>query len=268
MSEPSADRRASLLFALSGGVLAAAVLALVVVQQGWLERQFRVRVVAPTSQGLGVGTPVRLSGLRIGVVEAISLLPDGRVTLSLRIPDRYRAWVSPRSTAQLTADSLLANGGVDLVAAPMDPALVPTSFTLASTRTPGLEELISGAEATRRELNALLRSTQRIADRELPAALRGVQGAMASSTALAGTIEREIPSTTADLRRTLQTFDQTGRAASRTSSEVERTLVELRPDLRTALQDLAQLLARSNALLRGLQGWLEPAPAPTKAPKP
>jgi ABC-type transporter Mla subunit MlaD len=150
----------------------------------------------------------------------------------------------------------------------MDLAQVPTRFTVASSRAAGLEELISGAEATRRELNALVRSTQRIADRELPAALRGVQGAMASSTALAGTIERQIPPTTADLRRTLQTFDQTGRAAGRTSSEVERTLVELRPDLRVALQDLAQLLARSNALLRGLQGWLEPATAPTTAPKP
>ena len=268
MTEQSADRRASLLFALSGGLLVAAVLALVVVQQGWLERQFRVRVVAPTSGGLTAGAPVRLSGLRVGVVEAIDLLPDGRVTLSLRIPDHYRAWITPRSTARITADSLLANGGVDLVAAPMDPARVPTRFTVASSRAAGLEDLISGAESTRRELNDLVRSTHRIADRELPAALRGVQGAMAGSTALAGAIERQIPPTTAGLRRTLQTFDQTGRSAARTSSEVERTLVELRPDLRAALQDLAQLLARSNALLRGLQGWLEPATAPTTAPKP
>lgn len=247
----TAYRRSSLLFGLSGGVLLLAVLALLVAQQGWFERQFRVQVVVPSSLGLGVGTPVRLSGLRIGVLDRISLMPDGRVTLSLRIPDRYRAWVSPRSTARLSSDSILSKRGIELTAAPMDPARVPRQFAVASTSATGLEELIRGAEATRSELNALLRSTRRIADQELPAALRGVQGVTASSTALAATIEREIPPTTAELRGTL-------RNTGRTSEAVERTLAELRPDLKASLQEFAQLMARSNALLKGLQGFLAP----------
>lgn len=262
----TAYRRSSLLFGLSGGLLLLAVVALLVSQQGWFERQFAVRLVVPNSLGLAVGTPVRLSGLRVGVLERITLMPDGRVTLALRIPDRYRAWISPRSTARITPDSLLSQSAIDLVAAPMDPAKVPQQFEVAFSRASGLEQLISGAEATRRELNGLLRSTQRIADKELPAALRGVQGVTASSTALASTINREIPSTTAELRATLRTFDQTGRAASRTSDQVERTLVELRPDLKASLQEFAQLMARSNALLRGLQGFLEPASPPLVSP--
>lgn len=269
----TAYRRSSLLFGLSGGVLLLAVLALLVVQQGWLERQFYVRLVAPTSMGLAVGTPVRLSGLRVGVLERITLLSDGRVTLSLRIPDRYRAWISPRSTARISAESLLSQSSVDLVAAPMDPAQVPQQFQVAYTRAGGLQELISGAEATRKELNGLLRSTQRIADQELPAALKGVQAVSASSSALASTVNREIPPTTAELRNTLRTFEQTGRAATKTSDQVERTLAELRPDLKASLQEFAQLMARSNALLKGLQGFLEPVSRPStsaasNAPKP
>ncbi|MEB3235573.1 MAG: MlaD family protein [Cyanobacteriota bacterium] len=270
----TAYRRSSLLFGLSGGLLFLAVLALFVAQQGWFQRQFYVRVVAPTSLGLAVGTPVRLSGLRVGVLERIQLLPDGRVTLSLRIPDRYRAWISPRSTARISTDSLLSQSAVDLTAAPTNPAQVPQEFQVAYSRASGLEELIRGAEATRKELNGLLRSTQRIADKELPAALKGIEGVMASSNALAGTINREVPPTTAELRATLRTFDQTGRAATRTSDAVERTLVDLRPDLKTALQEMAQLMARSNALLKGLQGLLEPArssptgPAQPPAPVP
>lgn len=265
----TAYRRSSVLFGLSGGLLLLAVLALLVAQQGLFERQFHVRVVAPTSMGLSVGTPVRLSGLRVGVLERITLLADGRVTLSLRIPDRYRAWISPRSTARISTDSLLSQSAVDLTAAPMDLAVVPHTFQVAYTRASGLEELISGAEATRRELNGLLRSTQRIADKELPAALRGVQGVMASSNALAGTVNRELPPTAAELRTTLRTVDQTGRAASRTSDQVERTLVELRPDLQASLREFAQLMARSNALLQGLQGFLQPASLPAApSPKP
>lgn len=267
----TAYRRSSLLFGLSGGVLLLGVVALLVAQQGWFQRQFHVRVVAPTSMGLAVGTPVRLSGLRVGVLERINLLPDGRVTLLLRIPDRYRAWISPRSTARISTDSLLSQSAVDLIAAPMDPDRVPQEFQISYTRASGLEELISGAEATRKELNGLLRSTQRIADQELPAALKGVQAVSASSSALASTVNREIPPTTTELRNTLRTFEQTGRAATRTSDQVERTLAELRPDLKASLQEFAQLMARSNALLRGLQGFLEPArpaadPAPASKP--
>jgi phospholipid/cholesterol/gamma-HCH transport system substrate-binding protein len=263
----TAYRRSSLLFGLSGGLLLLSVLALFVAQFGLFQRQFRVQLVAPSSMGLNLGTPVRLSGMRVGVLDRIQLLPDGRVELSLRIPDRYRAWISPRSKARISADSLLSQSSVDLTAAPIDPAKVPDSFAVPFERAGGLEDLISGAEATRKELNGLLRSTQRIADKELPAALRGVQGVMASSTALAGTIEREITPTTAELRTALRTFDQTGRAAARTSDEVERTLVELRPDLKTALKEMALLMARSNALLKGLQGLFEPAtqPAPPAA---
>lgn len=265
----TAYRRSSLLFGLSGGALLLAVLALFVAQQGWFEHQFRVRVVAPTSMGLSVGTPVRLSGLRVGVLERITLLRDGRVTLSLRIPDRYRAWISPRSTARISTDTLLSQSAVDLTAAPMDPALVPPSFTVAYTRAAGLAELITGADATRKELNGLLRSTQRIADKDLPAALQGVQGVMASSDALAATINREIPPTTAELRTTLRTVEQTGRDASRTSDQVQQTLVALRPDLQASLREFALLMARSNALLQGLQGFLEPVSGPASlAPSP
>ena len=261
-----AYRRSSLLFGLSGGLMLLAALALLVVQQGWFQRQFRVQVVAPSSLGLSVGTPVRLSGIRIGVIDRISLLPSGQVSLSLRIPDRYRAWISPRSTAMLNSESLLASSGVELTPAPMDPAQVPETFVVPFRTSGGLSELISGAEATRRELTALVRSTQRIADKDLPATLKGVQGVMASSTNLAATINREIPPTTQDLRTTLRTFDQTGRAASRTSDAVERTLLELQPDLKLALQEMTQLMARSNALLRNVQGLLEPASSPAAKP--
>lgn len=258
--------RSTWLFGLSGGLLLTAVLTLLVVQQGWLERQFRVQVVAPSSLGLAVGTPVRLSGLRVGVLERISLLPDGRVTLLLRIPDRFRAWISPRSKATIRTDSVLSNSAVELTAAPMALDQVPRQFQVAYNRSSGLQELISGAETTRQELSSLLRSTQRIADRELPAALRGVQSVSVSSQALAATLNREIPPTTAELRTTLRTFDQTGKAASRTSDQVERTLVELSPELKATLKEFAQVMARSNALLRGLQGWLEPVGRPASPP--
>mgnify|MGYP006266966743 CR=1 FL=1 len=259
-------RRGLLLFGCSGGLLLLGVLALLLQQQGWFQPQLRVQVVAPTSLGVMVGTPVRLSGLRVGVLERVTLLSDGRVSLSLRISDRYRAWISPRSTARITMDSLLARGAIDLSPAPMPPTRVPDRFTVAYTRSVGLEELIGGAEDTRRELNSLLRVTRRIAAQELPAALRGVQGVMVRSNDLASTIQRELPPTTAELRTTLRSVDQTGRAATRTSDALERSLVALTPELLASLQEFSRLMARSNLLLQGLQGPQPPARSPLGPP--
>ena len=56
-------------------------------------------------------------------------------------------------------------------------------------------------------------------------------------------------------------------------ARVQRRVDELRSEnreLKVALQEMAQLMVRSNALLKGLQGLLEPAgsPSPSPSPKP
>ena len=253
----NAYRRSSLLFGVSGGLLLFAVLTSFALQQGWFQRQFHVRVVAPNSSGLAVGTPVQLSGLRVGRLQRISLLPDGQVRLLLQIPARYKAWITPKSSARITSESAFSKSSIDLLPAPMNPSRVPDQFQVSYSRAAGFDDFILGAEETRKELNSLLRSTQRIADKELPATLKEIQAVVASSNALAGVINRELPVTTAELRASL-------RKAGRTSDEVERTLAELRPSLQTSLTEFSQLMQRSNALLKSLQGLLEPI-APVKA---
>ena len=259
-----AFHRASLTFALSGALLLAGVLALYGRQYGWFERSLLIRLVMANSQGLRIGTPVQLSGLRIGVLDRLDLLPDGRVALDLRVPDRYRAWLSPRSTATIGRDGLLGDGVVELTAAPMPPATVPSRFMVSSRVTPGVDTLLAGLEATRADVQKLLASSTRVTDREVPAALAQFRSSLASGTAVSATINRELPPTAAQLRATLATADRTAQAAESTADQAQQTMREVRPDLRQALSDFAAAMRRTNALMEQVHGFLQPASAPVE----
>lgn len=254
-----AFHRVTLLFSLSGVILLGGILALYGRNYGWFERSLRIRLVVPNSQGLRIGTPVQLSGLRIGVLDRLSLLPDGRVQLELRVPDRYRAWVSPRSTATIGQDGLLGDSVVELSAAPMPVTSVPRSFSLKTRLTPGIDSLLSGLEATRVDLQKLLVSSTRVTEREIPASLAQLRGSLASGTAVATTVNRELPPTAAQLRQTLSTASRTAESAQGTSDQVQQALREIRPDLRQALVEFTGAMRRTNGLLEQFNGVLQPA---------
>lgn len=254
-----AFHRASLSFALSGALLLVGVLALYGRQYGWFERSLRIRLVVPNSQGLRIGTPVQLSGLRIGVLDRLSLLADGRVQLELRVPDRYRAWLSPRSTATIGRDGPLGDPLVELSAAPMPAATVPSTFQVVARTTPGMDTLVAGLEATRADLQKLLASSTRVTDREVPAALAQFRSSLASGTAVSATINRELPPTAAQLRATLATADRTAQATEATADQAQQMLKEVRPELNQALIDFAAAMRRTNGLLEQITGFLQPA---------
>lgn len=265
----AAFQRPSLAFTLSGVVLLGGILALYGRQYGWFERSLRIQLVVPSSQGLHIGTPVQLSGLRIGVLDRLTLLPDGRVQLDLRVPDRYRPWLSPRSTATIGRDGLLGDSVVELTAAPMPAASVPRSFSVSTRLTPGLDSLLTGLEATRADLQKLLVSSTRVTDREIPASLSQLRTTLASGTAVSGTINRELPPTAAQLRATLSTASRTAQSAEKTSEQMQQALREMRPDLRQALAEFSSAIHRTNSLLEHVNRWLLPADrwdAPSAAP--
>ena len=262
-----AFRRASLVYTLSGVLLFGGLLALYGRQYGWFQRSLTVLLVLPTSQGVRIGTPVQLSGLPVGVLAEQTLLPDGRVQLELRIPDRYRAWISPRSKATIVRDGLLGEVVVELSPAPMPVAAVPVRFSVATTEaSPGLNTLLSGLEATRLDLQKLLLASTRVSERDVPAALAQLRSSLAAGGAAATTIQRELPPTAARVRSTLATADRTAAAAEQTANQARLTLRELSPELRQSVQEFSSLIRRVNGILKQLDGVLGPVDQPPSGP--
>ena len=268
--------RQSFLFATAGILLFCGVLALYARQYGWFEPTMKIILVVPNSRGLAIGTPVELSGMRVGVLDRMSLLPDGRVRLQLRVPKRFQAWISPRSTARIGNDGLLGDALIDISAAPMPPEAVPATFTVASSVAPGVDDLLVGLEQSRKDLKKLLLSTTRITEWEVPQTLRQVRTSLQSGTAVSATINRELPPTAAQLRATLSTATRTASAAESTATEVEQAVREVRPDLKESMRDFASVMRRTNGLLEQFSGFLQPlttgdgstTPAPSGQKKP
>ena len=76
--------------AVLGTILVAAVL--VVTFGGMpslLEKTYTVNVKFPSASGLTAGAPVKKSGIRIGEVTNIALVPDDQVLVTLRISGKY-----------------------------------------------------------------------------------------------------------------------------------------------------------------------------------
>jgi phospholipid/cholesterol/gamma-HCH transport system substrate-binding protein len=73
------------------------VLAYMAYAQGWFTRYVRYDLVATEAKGISPRTPVTFAGLPIGEVDAMAVQADGRVSISVRIPERDARWVQADS---------------------------------------------------------------------------------------------------------------------------------------------------------------------------
>lgn len=263
-----AFRGAAVLFSLGAFALGLSLFALYSQRLGWFEKNLMVFVVTPSSQGLVPGTPVRMSGLRVGALQSIDLLPDGKVKMGLRIREKYRPWITPKSHALLSRAGLLGSGSIDLTPAPMKWRNLPTSFAVRAQAAPTVESFLDGAETTRGDLQELLKSTNTIANQQLPPALVQLSKSLAAAQTTAEIVNSQLPEMSAALTNTLQVYSKTGESADQISREALATLQALRPDLLQSLREFSVLMRRSNALLEQFSVLLAPissdeSPRPT-----
>lgn len=94
----------------------------VLVRHGLFEKYFYVRLHVHTADNMDVGMPVVFSGLRIGNVDAMNLLPQGNVEVVLKLPARYLRWI--RSDSVFYLDKPLI-GAASIRVLPGEPSAPP-----------------------------------------------------------------------------------------------------------------------------------------------
>jgi ABC-type transporter Mla subunit MlaD len=171
---------------------------------------------------------------RRGVFEP-QMQADGQVMLHLRVSVRYRGVVSPASSVRITQDLLIGDQRLTLTAAPRPASAVPDRFLVAYSGRDGLEDLLARGQLTLQQLDRLLDTVERLAEGEVAGTLAQLRGSLRSADALVGTLEREVPPTAAVLRQTGREAGSTVREVRLASSELVRTLVQVRPALSRAL---------------------------------
>jgi phospholipid/cholesterol/gamma-HCH transport system substrate-binding protein len=80
---------------------------------GFFWQNYPLKVRFPNVAGLMSGSPVRVSGVEVGSVSNVELVPGG-ADVSFNIIDNMRQIVTDRSTAKIGSISLLGEGAVDI----------------------------------------------------------------------------------------------------------------------------------------------------------
>jgi ABC-type transporter Mla subunit MlaD len=220
---------------LLGASLVIALLVYTAYRRGVFEPQLQISVRVPDARGLRPGSRVLLSGLPVGALRGLEMQADGQVMLHLRVSVRYRGVVSPASSVRITQDLLIGDQRLTLTAAPRPASAVPDRFLVAYSGRDGLEDLLARGQLTLQQLDRLLDTVERLAEGEVAGTLAQLRGSLRSADALVGTLEREAPPTAAVLRQTGREAGSTVREVRLASSELVRTLVQVRPALSRAL---------------------------------
>lgn len=235
------------------GVLAVLAALFILTDPGTFRGRYNVTTVVKDAGGIRMRDPVQLSGVNIGRVSDLKLVPGG-VRMALEIEGKY---TFPRdSKVRLTAKGLLgemvadvlpgvsrepARGGDQLASADQDQGLSGTASELAGTA-----KTVGGKADTLLTRANLLLSQEAIGN--VHASTREMQAMMASLAALAAEQRVQLSALSASLRRSAAGVEN---AATR--PELARAIA--RTDSMTARLDAAtaqlQSASRSFAVVAG-----------------
>ena len=147
-------------------VAAAAILvaAYVLLQSaGVIGNTYPVRVEFDNAQGVTKGTDVQMAGVKIGDVEDVTLAPDNRALLTLRIKQKYQ--IPPHAEIRLASTGLLTTPIVAIIPPQQGPV---ERGVLQGTAPPTLDQLMPQAQRLLTNLTGLTQSLQGIlGDRQL-----------------------------------------------------------------------------------------------------
>jgi phospholipid/cholesterol/gamma-HCH transport system substrate-binding protein len=133
-------------------------------KQGMFQRKLHLRASFDNVAGLMVGTPVRLAGMNVGVVDGIELsgdARDARVHVDLSIAKEYAARIRDDSIARLGSKGVLGDTIVDLTVGGADAAKVKNGDELRSKEAMSMSavvEDVGGAIGEVRSLAMLARN--------------------------------------------------------------------------------------------------------------
>ncbi|MGZ3404831.1 MAG: MlaD family protein, partial [Polyangia bacterium] len=138
-----------------------------VVLLGRSQTLFAHRVHLHTSfentSGLVVGTPVRLGGVDVGVVESIRFdndLREKKVHVGLAVERRYLDRIRADSLARLSSKGLLGDMLIDITVGSLEAAPLADGATLRSHESEGLTEIIASVQDGIDQLRSLSASVQ------------------------------------------------------------------------------------------------------------
>ncbi|GHD60149.1 MlaD family protein [Jeongeupia chitinilytica] len=278
-------------FVLIGLGMALALLVVLGLRQGYFVPKTQLHFVAEHGAGLTPGMQVRLSGFKVGVVDAVSLNEQAKVDVDLLVEARYIKWIKPDSMAILQQDGLIGDHYIEIAGGSPNQAPIKEGGRLTFAPALGLSEIaldlrqrivpvidsvqttldivndpngdlrqtlanVRGLTAELRETRAsvdqLIVNLNALSSRDLPAVAQTGQQALARVDAIAAELQGRMPTM-------LDRIDGTLQHASRAASEAEAMMVTTRRAVDAAAPRLPSILRNGDAVLQTSRDALDGA---------
>ena len=247
----SNSQRERFVFLGAGLALAGALVIGLAREQQWGSHFVGMHLLSPNAEGLRSGQEVRISGIPVGKVTSLKLLPNAVVKVSLEVQDHYANLIGPKSIARLGQEGLVGEHFLVISPDPQPQRTVAqvNGRQLSYQQPLAIDNLMNRLLATQSELQRTLENTTRLTQRDLPSTLNSVNR-------LAATFQRETALTTPALRQALNQLSQTGSSTEQTSRQAQQLLQQSQPLLISTLKEVEQVARSSRRILQGLQGLL------------
>ena len=111
-------------------------------QQGAFTRTIDVSFLAGTADGMNKGMAVKLVGFKVGSVESISVTPDLRVKVDVKLDEKYRDMIDGDAVIRLVKEGLIGGNVLEVRPGSGDTGPVKNAAVLRYEREPALEAAV------------------------------------------------------------------------------------------------------------------------------
>ena len=261
--EPTHPRE-RLLFLGSGVLLLLMVVVGLAREQRWGAHFIHVYLEANNTNGLHSGEEVRISGVPVGQVGGLKLMPDAKVRVQLKVEHSKAQLIGPASTARLGQEGLVGERFIEISADPQATAQTSDGTTIPFRSPISLESTLEELSRTQRALQATLNNTTTLTGKDgaINTTLADLRKTLQSTQTLSSTINQEAEATAPVLRDSLNTVSREVREVSEGTQAAEREAQQLlkdtRPLITGTLQEVRELAQTSRRLLNTLLGVMGP----------
>ena len=117
-------------------------IALLAYNQGAFTRTIRVFFYAGTADGMNTGMAVKLVGFKVGAVDGITIEPDLRVKVELKVDAKYANMIDVDAVVRLTKEAIISGNILEIRPSAGDRGRVADKAILRYEREPALEGAI------------------------------------------------------------------------------------------------------------------------------
>lgn len=132
---------------------------------GMFTKKIVVKAYFDNAGGLRVGAPVRLEGVDVGNVTAISVVPSHGLTpveVSMKVSAKYPGAIKKDSVASLSTAGVLGETFVDVDSRGASGPPAQTGDTLPNKSSPQLQDVVRASQSTLENVDILVRRVDRI----------------------------------------------------------------------------------------------------------